>query len=403
MDVVKDHRAQLVRLKDMKTLFVSLVNYGANGREFLSVKSAEPTNKAAWTKAFINDLPDAAFALIAPGGGKDKSGRTFPRSLRYLPHHNETVRSPAENGSIDRTHLNAALSRVNQLKVSPALKAQAMAHLRAHMSGGSKTKRKEKVFMDPATGQVTVTPDEEQDVTKGAAPAATNAPVVDPEPAPEAPAPSDIEETISKSAHDEALLLAQGRIDAHETIWAVKAVEKIGLRAGETIADMQLSLRRAIEPIGKSLMGTAEQGHFFVRDVLDKSAVVGVLTDRPRFNEVSVSRDEKGAFTFGSPEEVVARTVYEPADMTKQAALVLKDLGGVQKSLATHIEQLKAKLVDDEATQEATDQKAAQAVAELRGDASLNGAGKDPVSASEDDPDSGWSNDMNDRSPATDA
>ena len=41
--------------------------------------------KRALTGAGKNDLPDSAFAYIEPGGKKDDSGRTVPRSLRHYP------------------------------------------------------------------------------------------------------------------------------------------------------------------------------------------------------------------------------------------------------------------------------------------------------------------------------
>ncbi|MGC8896607.1 MAG: hypothetical protein ACP5LB_07605, partial [Candidatus Bathyarchaeia archaeon] len=41
-----------------------------------------------WTRKYINDLPNSAFAIILPGGEKDSEGKTVPRSLRKFPHHN---------------------------------------------------------------------------------------------------------------------------------------------------------------------------------------------------------------------------------------------------------------------------------------------------------------------------
>ena len=70
--------------------------------------------EAKWDRKYINDLPDAAFAVIMPGGKKDKEGKTVPRSLRMLPHHNDKVKSPDENSSVDIPHLRNALARVNQ-------------------------------------------------------------------------------------------------------------------------------------------------------------------------------------------------------------------------------------------------------------------------------------------------
>src|SRR5215471_14222091 len=44
---------------------------------------------AEMTSAAINDLPDSAFAYIEPGGSKDSSGKTIPRSKRQFPVHDE--------------------------------------------------------------------------------------------------------------------------------------------------------------------------------------------------------------------------------------------------------------------------------------------------------------------------
>ena len=37
-----------------------------------------------WSTSYINDLPDAAFAVIESGGRKDAQGKTIPRRLRHL-------------------------------------------------------------------------------------------------------------------------------------------------------------------------------------------------------------------------------------------------------------------------------------------------------------------------------
>lgn len=59
------------------------------------------TQRAEMAASSINDLPDDAFAYIEPGGKKDTSGRTVPRSLRHFPVH-------------DRAHTANALSRAPQ-------------------------------------------------------------------------------------------------------------------------------------------------------------------------------------------------------------------------------------------------------------------------------------------------
>jgi HK97 family phage prohead protease len=62
---------------------------------------------AEWDAAYVNDLPDSAFLLIAPGGHKDADGKTVPRNLRYFP-----VRNAA--GDVDAPHLRNALARIPQ-------------------------------------------------------------------------------------------------------------------------------------------------------------------------------------------------------------------------------------------------------------------------------------------------
>ena len=56
---------------------------------------------AEMTSSAINDLPDSAFAYIEPGGAKDPSGKTTPRSKRHFPVH-------------DEAHARNALSRAPQ-------------------------------------------------------------------------------------------------------------------------------------------------------------------------------------------------------------------------------------------------------------------------------------------------
>ena len=71
---------------------------------------------AQMTTSSINDLPDAAFAYIEPGGTKDSIGKTVPRSLRHFPVH-------------DKAHAANALSRAPQSpfgeKAMPKIKAAA--------------------------------------------------------------------------------------------------------------------------------------------------------------------------------------------------------------------------------------------------------------------------------------
>lgn len=77
------------------------------------VKKASEMKFAVWTTAYVNDLPDSAFAYIMPGGKKDDEGKTVPRGLRKLPYKDK-------NGKVDLPHLRNALARAPQTKGIPA-------------------------------------------------------------------------------------------------------------------------------------------------------------------------------------------------------------------------------------------------------------------------------------------
>ena len=63
-------------------------------------------------------LPDSDFAYIQPGGKKDSSGKTTPRSLRHLP-------------IPDAAHVRNALARLDQTDISPEAKKAALRKIKA--------------------------------------------------------------------------------------------------------------------------------------------------------------------------------------------------------------------------------------------------------------------------------
>ena len=73
--------------------------------------------KAVWTTAFINDLPDSAFAYVEPGE-KDEGGKTVPRSKRHLPYKDGS-------GKVDPDHVRNALSRLPQTHIPDEAKESA--------------------------------------------------------------------------------------------------------------------------------------------------------------------------------------------------------------------------------------------------------------------------------------
>jgi len=90
---------------------------------------ADSLEKAEWTTAYVNDLPDSAFLLIVPGGAKDRTGRTVPRSLRKLP-----IRG--KDGELDWPHVRNAIQRVPRMvDVSDAQKEALQKKLRKMLPG----------------------------------------------------------------------------------------------------------------------------------------------------------------------------------------------------------------------------------------------------------------------------
>lgn len=90
--------------------------------------------KEEWDTSYVNDLPDMAFAIVLEGGEKDDEGKTVPRSLRKLPHHNSTVTSPNDDSSVDMPHLRNALARISQVEGATEAEIEAaQKHLDGHM------------------------------------------------------------------------------------------------------------------------------------------------------------------------------------------------------------------------------------------------------------------------------
>lgn len=63
--------------------------------------------KADWSTAYVNDLPDSAFLYIQSGGEKDSEGKTKPRTLRHFPYKDST-------GKVDLIHVRNAIARIPQ-------------------------------------------------------------------------------------------------------------------------------------------------------------------------------------------------------------------------------------------------------------------------------------------------
>lgn len=80
---------------------------GKETKEETEAVTEELTEKAVWTTAYINDLPDSAFLFIESDGKKDGEGKTVPRSKRHFP-----VKDAS--GKLDLPHLRNAIARIPQ-------------------------------------------------------------------------------------------------------------------------------------------------------------------------------------------------------------------------------------------------------------------------------------------------
>lgn len=94
------------------------------------LEAVKQDEKAVWSAAFINDLPDSSFLYIEPGGSKDSEGKTTPRSLRHFP-----VKGP--DGTVDMPHLRNALSRIPQSNLPQSVKDRCTAAARRMMGSQS--------------------------------------------------------------------------------------------------------------------------------------------------------------------------------------------------------------------------------------------------------------------------
>jgi hypothetical protein len=85
----------------------------------LLVVTGTSADAAKWSRQYIKQLPDSAFAVVesAPEG----------KTLRHLPHHDA-------EGNLDIPHLCNALSRADQVKWRDPTNAEAARrHLREHL------------------------------------------------------------------------------------------------------------------------------------------------------------------------------------------------------------------------------------------------------------------------------
>lgn len=117
--------------EQVETMRAALVSEHAGRVTSVSLVAPDPDGeRAVWSSSYISDLEDNCFAGVEGGGKKDAEGKTTPRSLRHLPHH---AKGNGGDGPVDKPHLRAALSRVEQMQNVPdGFQAKCRSHLQAH-------------------------------------------------------------------------------------------------------------------------------------------------------------------------------------------------------------------------------------------------------------------------------
>jgi hypothetical protein len=130
---------QVTALEDLKyeaaidaAVFDELLN---DGSSFVMVENC--IYDASEYKAGDAALSDAAYAIIYEVKGK--SGQML--KVRKLPHHNKSVTSPTDNGSLDIPRLQNALARLNQTDAPASKIKTAGSHLNDHADATYRKKK----------------------------------------------------------------------------------------------------------------------------------------------------------------------------------------------------------------------------------------------------------------------
>jgi len=97
---------------------------------FSEVGIEDPKEFADWSTAYKNSLPDSAFLHIEPGGTKDSSGKTVPRSKRHFPVKNSS-------GAVDLIHVRAAIAMAPKANLPSNVKSGVQAKARRLLSAKS--------------------------------------------------------------------------------------------------------------------------------------------------------------------------------------------------------------------------------------------------------------------------
>lgn len=261
-----------------------------------SIVGSKKVSKAVWSTAYVNNLPDSAFAYVEPGE-KDSEGKTTPRSKRHLPYKNK-------EGKVDPAHVRNALARLPQTNISADAKAKAKRKLVAAARGvgievEEKTKRKE-------VNKVKKTDEKELKAT---------------EKAEEVEAKTEADEVVAKA--DEVVEEAEEVVEEAPEAEAEEAPEEEAEKADKPEAE------EAVEKVEEPEAGDdepevvekaedeepAEEGEAEAK--LDVDALNKVLES---ITELTAKVNELSELVKQSPDEGAAATEDNPVDEVKAEA-----------------------------------------------------------------------------------
>jgi len=329
-------QAAVYQLEDLDVQEVSVVDRGANKRTFLVVKRDQ--EKAVWSTAYVNDLPDSAFLHIKPGGRKDEDGKTVPRTLRMFP-----VRD--DSGKIDLPHLRNAIARIPVANIAADLKTKLQTQAR-------------RMLEEQKEANMPI--DNEDDFEKAVADAQSGEDI----PADDIENTTDAGEPIEQAddsdiIEDDAVIEAQADKAKDDTTLAIEMSAEVKAQVGDMLAKMSDRMKALSEAVLAAREGEGALPDKMRNEIVEVmqalSAVAAPATEKT--DAVETPEDtEKGLLAeAGNPAMVTAsademarpiamRYAMKMADMTKEylskaQVLLIGPMGDMEDD-ADDIEQM---------------------------------------------------------------
>lgn len=239
-----------------------------------------PEEAAKWTRKFINDLPDSAFAVVEPAY---KSDDTENKNARHLPHHSGSgdLGKSKSNANIDVTHYRNALARANQVKPvtdsisTESLRSKAASHLARHRDVLKTVKSKEEEKVDELLKKY----EQKEDMDS-----VDFAKFLD----------AKIEEIKTEMASkDEQITAKDGELaTANEKIETIgKAAEEAGVKVDDLKAEIETKVSKAREEAKTLTERKVELTEDFAKDMSDEDILNDDKFDNAKLKKELAAKD----------------------------------------------------------------------------------------------------------------